>query len=87
MAQMFSGYAADRPLISRTTNEGGFLGEEPVPGDKLHHIPGKRNRSALGYCGYIPHVYPGNLFGKTYGVITSSASMKSRDGGIFFEIS
>ena len=38
----------------------------------------------VGYCGYIPHVYPGNLFGKTYGVITSIAGMKSRDTGSYF---
>jgi len=38
---------------------------------KLYHIP--------GYCGYIPHVYAGNMFGKTYGVITNIAGQKSRD--------
>ena len=37
----------------------------------------------IGYCGYIPHVYPGNLFGKTYGTVTSIAGMKSRDTGIY----
>ena len=52
---------------------GGFLGEDSQNPKDLHHIP--------GYSGYIPHVYPGNLFGKTYGVITSIASMKSRDSG------
>ena len=37
----------------------------------MYHIP--------GYCGYIPHVYAGNMFGKTYGVITNIAGQKSRD--------
>jgi len=35
----------------------GFMNESDS--SNLHHIP--------GYCGYIPHVVPGNLFGKTYG--------------------
>ena len=30
-----------------------------------HHIP--------GYLGYIPHVVPGNIYGKTYGNITNQA--------------
>ena len=28
-----------------------------------HHIP--------GYCGYIPHVVPGNIYGKTYSNVTN----------------